>query len=575
MKELRFDYAISKRSLQEKPEGKEKDKKLSTMVFRRKEGTIGDLAKDISSGYVTATGCFSKEQFKWEGVMSDEWEHSNVIVIDVDNGSCKFDEFKNKLTYRPTLITTSSSYLEASDDEHSLYKYHCYYVFDDKICSEYDYQRLYDQLDQQMEEDGVYDREKGEKDRCGSSVAHLFFGNINTTMAVNADVTYRLDMFPDAPATELAEDRKEQTKLEWEGFEDKDLEMELLKCASLRQFVQRHWVPLVFKLQEDENAANEWGVIPRQYNDLTHIYFNGKNRGRRKWEIGSGRVTKLIFVAYVLRSWGIFSADQLAILLANWVVQMFDPRVSEKNTADKFNGKDIYRLVKKVFQEDPASIREQFKARGEVKGVAISRSYRKLHPEMSQQAIYGQWVRVQNDARIGESYDCNASDAINAAVIGVSRRLIADFRKRHNITRVNKGEITCCAVEKMTKDGWSVARTAEILGVCSSTVYKYRRDILNHKYSMKQNYDTMINNMYMYYPQMMDRPTSIQERKKNTDALLSQDEQIAMNYDWGESIRRNVELLKEKGIDVSKSTLGRWVKQQKENKTDNYDSRRD
>lgn len=561
MKQLLFDYAISTTPLKKKPEGPVKAQLMSTIVYRRKEGTIGDLAKDISSGYVTAVGCFNKDQFKWVGSMSKEWRYSNVIVIDVDNGSCRFDELKQKFTYPPTLISTSSSYSEGEDPALSHYKYHCYYVFADRICNRKDYQWIYTQLDNQLEQDGVYASHDG-KDDCGKQVAHVFFGNANATMAIN-DVIYRLDMFPDAPATELVEDRKEQTKLEWEGFEDKDLEMELLKCASLRQFVKRHWVPLVFKLQEDENAANEWGVIPRQYNDLTHIYFSGKNRGRRKWEIGSGRVTKLIFVAYVLRSWGIFSADQLAIMLANWVVQMFDPRVSEKNTADKFNGEDIYRLVKKVFHEDPASIRERFKAMGEVKGVAISRSYRKLHPEMSLQAIYGQWVRVQNDERIGESYDCNASDAINAAVIGVSRRLIADFRKRHNITRVNKGEITCCAVEKMTKDGWSVSSIAELLGVSPSTVYKYRK----HKYVMQQSHDKIINNMYMYYPQVEGRPTPLTPEGKKTESSDNWQE----HYDPNESIRANETRLRQLGFNVSKSAIARWLKQQKENKTDNYE----
>lgn len=93
---------------------------------------------------------------------------------------------------------------------------------------------------------------------------------------------------------------------------------------------------------------------------------------------------------------------------------------------------------------------------------------------------------------------------------------------------------------------------------------------------MKKNDDMMIQNLYSYspFPEMKEILTSVQERKKNTDVLLSQDEQIAMNYDWNESIRSNVELLKEKGIDISKSTLGRWLKKQKENKTNNDDSRR-
>lgn len=86
---------------------------------------------------------------------------------------------------------------------------------------------------------------------------------------------------------------------------------------------------------------------------------------------------------------------------------------------------------------------------------------------------------------------------------------------------------------------------------------------------MKKNYDIMLQNLYSYYPfpEMKGILSSVKrQEKKTTDGLLSKDEQIAMNYDWEESIRSNVELLKEKGIDVSKSTLGRWVKLQKENK---------
>jgi len=565
MEELRFVYAASTISLDKKPEeGEERDQLMKTIVLRRKEGTIVDLAKDISSGYVTAVGCFNKDQFKWVGSMIKAWNYSNVIVIDVDNGSCKFDEFKNKLTYTPTLITTSSSYFAGDDDEHSFYKYHCYYVFEDKICSKYDYQRLYDLLDQQMEKDGAYDRKKGKKDRCGSSVAYLFFGNINTTMAVNADVTYRSDMFPDAPQKE----EWESDNLKWFGFYDKDLEKELKECQDLSEFVGRHKVQIAVRRNEDENRANEWGVIEREYPDLSPLYYRGWNKKRMKWGIGSGRLNKLRRIAFSYRSWGEFSPDQIAILLANWAVQMFDLRRDEESNEYKFNGRDIYGLVKMAFKEDPATLRDRYKKDGTVQGVAISRVYLAQHPGLTHQAVLGQWKKHLTEEKIGECYDCNASDAINAAVIGVSRRLIADFRKRHNITRVNKGEITCCAVEKMTKDGWSVSSIAEILGVCPSTVYKYRRDILNHKYNMKKNLDTMINNMYMYYPQMMDRPTSAQERKKNADAPLTQDEQIAMNYDWNASIRSNVELLKGKGIEVTKSTLGRWVKQQKENKTD-------
>ncbi len=86
---------------------------------------------------------------------------------------------------------------------------------------------------------------------------------------------------------------------------------------------------------------------------------------------------------------------------------------------------------------------------------------------------------------------------------------------------------------------------------------------------MQKNYDIMLQNLYSYYPsqQMKGILSSVKrQERKTTDAILSKEEQIAMNYDWNESIRSNVELLKEKGIDVSKSTLGRWLKKQKENK---------
>lgn len=562
MDELRFDYAISTISLKEKPEGKEKDQLMSTIVFRRKEGTIGDLAKDISSGYVTATGCFAKEQFTWKGVMSDEWRYSNVIVIDVDNGSCKFDEFKNKLTYTPTLITTSSSYLEGSDDEHSIYKFHCYYVFEDKICSKYDYQRLYDQLDQQMEEDGVYDRKKGEKDRCGSSVAHLFFGDINTTMAVNADVTYRSDMFPVAPKKE----EWRSDNLKWFGFYDKDLEKELKNCQDLSEFVGRHKVQIAVRRNEEENRANEWGVIEREYPDLSPLYYRGWNRKRVKWGIGSGRLNKLRRIAFSYRSWGEFSPDQIAILLANWAVQVFDPRRDEESDENRFNGRDIYGLVKMAFKEAPATIRERYKKDGTVHGVAISRVYLTQHPGLTHQAVLGQWKRHLTEEKIGESYDCNATDAQNAAKIGVSKRLIAEFRKRHNQSCVSKGEVTRYAVIEMTKDGWSVSRTAELLGVSPSTVYKYRK----HKYVMQPNHDKIINNMYMYYPQVEGRPTPPVQEGKKTESTGNWKE----HYDKNESIRVNETRLRQLGFNVSKSTIARWLKQERENKTDKDDSRR-
>lgn len=557
MKELRFDYAISKISLKEKPEGKVKDQLMSTIVYRRKEGTIGDLAKDISSGYVTATGYFSKEQFKWKGAMTRAWNYSNVIVIDVDNGSCKFDEFKNKLTYTPTLITTSSSYFEGDDDEHSLYKYHCYYVFEDKISSKKDYQRLYDQLDQQMEEDGAYDRKKGKKDRCGSSVAHLFFGNINTTMAVNADVTYRSDMFPDAPPKE----EWKSDNLKWFGFYDKDLEKELKNCQDLSEFVRQHKVQIAVRRNEDENRANEWGVIEREYPDLSPLYYRGWNKKRMKWGIGSGRVNKLRRIAFSYRSWGKLTPDQIAILLANWAVQMFDPRRDEESDEYKFNGMDIYGLVKMAFKEAPSTIRERYKKDRTVHGVAISRVYLFLHPGITHQAVLGQWKRHLTEEKIGKFYNCNATDVQNAEKIGVSKRLIAEYRKRHNQSCVSKGEVTRYAVIEMTKDGWSVSSIAEILGVCPSTVYKYRK----HKYVMHPNHNKIINNIYMYYPQMKDRPTPTEQEGKKTESSDNWQE----HYDKNESIRTNETRLKKLGFNVSKSTIARWVKQQKENKTDN------
>ena len=86
---------------------------------------------------------------------------------------------------------------------------------------------------------------------------------------------------------------------------------------------------------------------------------------------------------------------------------------------------------------------------------------------------------------------------------------------------------------------------------------------------MKKNYDIMLENLYSYFPsqQMKGILSSVKRQERmTTDAPLTQEEQIAMNYDWNASIRSNVELLKSKGIEVSKSTLGRWVKLQKENK---------
>ena len=75
----------------------------------------------------------------------------------------------------------------------------------------------------------------------------------------------------------------------------------------------------------------------------------------------------------------------------------------------------------------------------------------------------------------------------------------------------------------------------------------------------------MIQNLYSYLPYTEKKGihTSIQERK-NTDAILTQEEQLKANYDFTRSIRDNVSLLATKGIVISKSSLGRWLKEYKQ-----------
>lgn len=565
MEDLYLDYAVSTNQFETKPSKADAGKILASVNFQQKKGTIRDLEQDIRSGRISVCGLYDRgQQFMWKGSMTDAWQYTKVVVVDIDNGSCNFDDLLRRMTFTPTLVTTSGSYSEGVDYEHSSYKYHCYYVFKDRIDTIQAYQNLYDHLDYQLNEDGVYDY-NSKKDNCGRSVAHLYYGNVNAKSAVNADKVYSLDMFDDIDVTvEYTTQHKNKVEAvkKWNGFLDKELEAELLSNR-LVDFVKHHlqWLPI--KMAEDESRANEWGIILREYQDLTHLYFNyAKQKHLQFHEIGSGRYKKLTFIAHVYRSWDCFTPEQVAVLLAHWCVKMFDLKMSAEEPRDKFEGSHIYDLVKYVFTKDPIRLRDRYKKK--CLGVAISKTYCTVH-NMTPQAVYGQWVRYQTDERIGNVYDCNSTDKENADAADVSSRRIATFRKTHNLPRVTKGERTRGAIFQLVMEGWSKKAIAEKLGLSPNTVKQYIWDINAHKYDMNKIYDDMINNIYMYSPQMMGRPTPIQEGKA-TEAPLSQEEQLKANYDFSRSIRDNVTLLATKGIVISKSSLGRWLKEYKQSK---------
>lgn len=586
---LYLDYAVSTTQLETKPSKTEAGNILSSIDFQQKKGTIYDLERDIRSGSVSVCGHYDRDQqFKWKGNMTEAWQYSNVVVVDIDNGSCKFDDLMERMTFTPTLVATSGSYVEGDDEEHSLYKYHCYYFFTDKIKSIQEYEKLYDHFDYQLNQDGVYDYNKVDfrtgkvckKDTCGKSVARLFYGNVNAKTALNADKVYSINMFDclDVTVPEYTPQHRNKVKAvkKWEGFLDKKLEKELLsnrlldfvKKYSLVDFVGLPKEQIPVKMGEDESRANKWGIIPREYQDLTRLFYNYTKQNHLQFhEIGSGRYSKLTFIAHVYRSWDNYTPEQVAVLLAHWCVKMFDSRMSVEKASDKFYGSDIYNLVKSVFGKDPMILREDYKKKG--LGVAISKTYCTIH-NMSPQAVYGQWVSAQTDEKIADVFKCNLTDKENAQSAKVSPRRIAKFRKERNLPRVTKGERTRGAILQLIIEGVDKKDIAEKLGLSHNTVIQYIWDICNHKYNMNKNYDIVVNNLYMYYPKMKDRQTPPEQEGEKTESTDNWQE----HYDQNESIRANETRLRKLGFNVSKSTIARWIKQQKENKTNNDDSRR-
>lgn len=583
MENLYLDYAVSTTQLETKPSKTEAGNILSSIDFQQKKGTIYDLERDIRSGSVSVCGHYDRDQqFKWKGNMTEAWQYSNVVVVDIDNGSCKFDELMERMTFTPTLVATSGSYVEGKDEEHSLYKYHCYYFFTDKIKTIQEYQKLYDHLDYQLNQDGVYDYNKvdfrtGEvckKDSCGKYVAHLFYGNVNAKTALNTNKVYSLNMFDclDVTVPEYTPQHRNKVKAikKWDGFLDKKLEKELLtnrlvdfvKKHSLVEFVGLSKEQIPVKMGEDESRANKWGIIPREFQDLTRLFYNyAKPNHLQFHEIGSGRYYKLFVIAHVYRSWDSYTPEQVAVLLAHWCVHMFDLRMSVEDARDKFNGSYIYDLVKSVFKKDPMTLREYYKKKG--LGVAISKTYCTIY-NMSPQAVYGQWVSAQTDEKIADVFDCNSTDTENAQVAKVSPGRIATFRMKHNLPRVSKGERTRGVILQLIKEGIAKKDIAEKLGMSPNTVKQYIRDISNHKYNMNKNYDIVVNNLYMYYPKMKDRKTPPEQEGKKTESTDYWQER----YDQNESIRTNETRLRQLGFNVSKSTIARWLKKQKENKTE-------
>lgn len=181
---MEIRLSISKKSYKVKPTRKE----ISMMVFEPSTISLSLFAELIRNGYNychiynTSTSSFNT----WEKT-NENFNSTNIIILDIDDTNKPFEEYIGNLTYIPTISYTTPS----NDDSKQIYKYRVVYVFEQSITSETQFHQIYDVLSHQAEVDN-----QGTK--CDShlrAVAQYANGSYGCRMINDFSKTYNISDF--------------------------------------------------------------------------------------------------------------------------------------------------------------------------------------------------------------------------------------------------------------------------------------------------------------------------------------------------------------------------------------------
>lgn len=136
--DFRFNLSVSDQSFEKKlPKG---SPIYSTITFTERNITIEDFAKLIPQGYLFS-GAYKESHFGIKQKTKENFSHSNVIAIDIDDSDCPMDDYITTLDFMPTIAYETFSNLQDGKG----YRYRFIYVFeDDYIDSDDKFGQMYD-----------------------------------------------------------------------------------------------------------------------------------------------------------------------------------------------------------------------------------------------------------------------------------------------------------------------------------------------------------------------------------------------------------------------------------------------
>ena len=133
---MNINISISKESYKTKPSNKE----IAKMQFTSTNISIEVFAELIKNGYnFTHQFNTTNPTFSIKEKTKENFNQTQIVCLDIDNGNKPFNEFISKLTYQPTISYTSPSY----DVLNQKYKFRLVYVFNDLITNPNEYESLY------------------------------------------------------------------------------------------------------------------------------------------------------------------------------------------------------------------------------------------------------------------------------------------------------------------------------------------------------------------------------------------------------------------------------------------------
>ena len=511
--------SISHKGFETKPQSKE----ISQMIFNVEDLSIEEFAQYISKGYCYCN-IFNQSVITIKDKNKGNFRYSNIISVDIDHSNISMETALSLIITKPSI-----AYETYSNGKDGLFSFRFVYCLNDdvwisKINAVIDY--FYDKVEAEL---------SITTDKRTRNPYQYFNGTFNKTVITN-DITYNIS---DLSLNKAPLERSNTPS----GIIIPKIEKRALKAdydnnPFIDDFFNLKYGELVSKYN-DSFINKEHSELPTSDEDTPLIYFPKDFREiRRYWYQTIHNDVKSSHIRRIKDGMG----RRHKLFINGIIRRLIEPKLTFENilfnlayemyyyidNKDKGISKTIlYNLAKNIHNEDLTKYNDL----GKSKRKYMANPLYCIKHNLNKNTVSK--MKINYDA-VGELYDCSISDKENCKVmsefgINIKPRTLRNWRYKNNIESVpltnNKG-----VIEMYIQKNDSIMNLNDTPNGTVNTLNKDTNNIIKDKTKMKQ------------------------ERTKKINYVV-----VNEVVKLGLSLRKSVELLKEKGVTMSKSQYQRYV----------------